>query len=218
MKIIVAEISAIYAGRGNTILHRYPRVLMVKADGSVAIHGEKGFKPMNYMTPPIEMTETLNGDGELVLVFDSRNESLVVTCHKVLDEVTLELGIDDPGMESDNTEKDLQEWLSDNLTMVKDEYAFVEREYQTGNGPVDILAEDMDGGLVAVEVKRVAPMGTVSQVLRYVDGVEEKFPARRVRGAIAALEIKDKTKILADKKNIELIEIPTSWRELRDEE
>ena len=217
MHIVLANLSAVYSGRGNSILPPYDRMLLIKEDGSVSIHGDKGFKPMNYMVSKTEKTESYTETGELVWTFDSRNESLKVVLHKVYEEITFrsEEGAD-PGVSADTTEKDLQSWLAESLTKIDENLSFIEREYQTGDGTVDILAEHSNGALVAIEVKRVAPMGTVGQVLRYTDALKEKIPSRRIEGTIAALEIKDKTRTLAKKKGVSLMELPEDWRESQD--
>lgn len=185
-------------------------MVIVKEDGSVSIHGESGYKPMNYMMAPTELTETVE-DGERVWTVEGKKESLTIYLHEVHDEIDLALGSEDPGLKKESTEQHLQEWLSNNILALGDDYSFVAREFQTGSGPVDILARH-SGALVAVEIKRVAPMNTVGQVLRYMDALEEQFPHERVEGLIAAVEVKDSTRKLAEKKNIRCVELPENWK------
>lgn len=210
MHIVVANLSAVYSGRGDSYLAPYNRIVIVKEDGSVSVHGEAGYKPMNYMMAPTELTETFE-DGERVWTVEGKKESLTIYFHTVHEEIDFSLGTDDPGLKKESTEQHLQEWLSNNISTLGEDYSFVAREFQTGSGPVDILAKRA-GALVAVEIKRVAPMNTVGQVLRYMDALEEQFPQDRVEGLIAAVEVKDSTKKLARKKNIKCVELPEGWK------
>ncbi|BDZ45416.1 hypothetical protein GCM10025866_13250 [Naasia aerilata] len=53
MRLVVARCSVDYAGRLSAHLPLAPRVLMVKADGSVLVHSDGGsYKPLNWMSPP----------------------------------------------------------------------------------------------------------------------------------------------------------------------
>lgn len=210
MHLVIANMSARYSGRGETYLAPYDRILLIKADGAVAIHGDKGHKPLNYMMSTAEKIETVK-DGERVWTFDSRTESLSIYFHEVYSEFNLDFGSDEPGLTRDGTEAMLQEWLSGHLHKIAPDLRFVDREYQTGDGPVDILARSKKNDLVAIEVKRVAPMNTVGQVLRYMDALREKHPGELVEGVIAAVELKAKTIELAKKRGVRCIEIPEDW-------
>ena len=53
MRIIVADCIVTYEGRLGARLPLARRMIMMKADGSIAIHSDsKAFKPLNWMTPP----------------------------------------------------------------------------------------------------------------------------------------------------------------------
>lgn len=212
MRIIVGNLSAIYSGRGDTELAPYGRIVIYKNDGSVSIHGEKGFKPLNYMTSTGEMIERLSEDQEKQWVFKSKKETLEITFHEIFDEINLDLGSDDPGHSSrSGTEEELQAWLAENITIIQKDLKFIQREYQTGNGPVDILAEGSDGTYYVIEVKRFSTANTVGQVQRYLDGMALKHPERKIVGVIAAVDIKSKTWQLAMEKDITCYVVPGGW-------
>lgn len=215
MIVVVGQISAVYSGRGETHLAPYKRIVMVKTDGSVSIHGEKGYKPMNYMTASKGYEESLNASGEKIWTFATKKESLTITFHEIFDTIELPLGLDDPGYSSKlGQEKQLQEWLVEKLPEVRPGYQFKEREYQTGDGPVDLLAEETESGaLVAVEVKRTTTLNTVGQVLRYADALRLKHPERLIKAAVAAVTFKDSTLTLAAKKGVECLQVPETWAE-----
>lgn len=213
MRIVVANLSAHYSGRGDTTLDPYDRIVIYKEDGSVSIHSEKGFKPLNYMTQTSSLHEE-EIEGELVWTFHSKIEKLEIVFHEIYDEIDLSLGQNDPGHSTRNgTEAQLQDWLSQHLSELDSTLSFVAKEYQTGDGPVDLLAEGSNGALVAVEVKRVAPINAIGQILRYRDALEEKHPGATIEYCIAAVEFKDKTRVLAAKRGVRIIEIPSNWLE-----
>lgn len=212
MKIVHGKISAKYSGRGKSTLAAYDRIALYKDDGSISIHNNVGYKPLNYMMAPTVLEETLE-EGLLTWSFTGKNETLEITFHEVFQVFDLDIGSEDPGLERESTESHIQKWLLENLEVIGPNLTLVKDEYQTGSGPVDLLLERNDGALVPVEIKRVAPMNTVGQILRYVDGLEEKFPDLPVLGVIAALEFKASTLEIARKKNIQCVTIPGDWKD-----
>ena len=53
MRLLVARCTVEYAGRLETRLPEALRLVMVKADGCVAIHSDGGaYKPLNWMNSP----------------------------------------------------------------------------------------------------------------------------------------------------------------------
>ena len=100
MRIIHADLSAEYTGRGDTILPVYSRVIIIKDDGCILIHGRDGTKPINYMgtTPKITTTITTHGQG-MTIRSENTRESLVVTCHTVHSDLTINTPDGDPGIQ-----------------------------------------------------------------------------------------------------------------------
>jgi RecB family endonuclease NucS len=232
MRVIVAECSAIYSGRGDSSLARGLRAIFIKSDGSVSIHNDSSNKPMNYMKTASQ-TVTVNEAGEEIWTFDARHESLRVTVHKVYASFEQELlgKENDPGLTRDGTEAHLQEWLFAHPDALGPGYLSVEREFNTGAGAVDILAITPQGIPVAVEVKRVAMLGAVDQIQRYVESMKLlpnltvpdpqtqqpiELDFQKTIGLVAALDLRPKMLALADKRSVPTVEIPAYWREARD--
>lgn len=218
MRLVIADCSARYSGRGDTILDRGVRTIMIKEDGSVSIHNDKSNKPLNYMKTA-NFIEGVNDLGELTWAYDARHENLTITLHKIIQNFEAPLIQDDPGLIKDGSEHDLQAWLKEHPTVLGNGFQVLEREFQTGNGPVDLLAVNSEGIPYAVEVKRTAMVGAVDQVRRYIDALEENADYKggpldfnQVRGMIAAVDIRPKTIIWAQKKGIELVQIPENWK------
>lgn len=175
MRIIHADLSAEYTGRGDTILPVYSRVIIIKDDGSILIHGRDGTKPINYMGTTPKITTTITAHGQSMIIrSENTRESLVVTCHTVHSDLTINTPEGDPGIQRDNTEEHLHSWIEHHPDVLGENYHMVESEYQTGNGPVDLLMS-RSGENVLVEVKRVATPAAVHQIRRYSEGAEEKL-------------------------------------------
>lgn len=207
--MIVATCSVIYSGRGDTRLEARRRAVIIKDDGAVSVHSGMSNKPLNYMNAPNTITWTDNPDGTTVIAVDSRKESLLITLHEVHEEFTSELSDDEPGLVRDGTEAQLQEWLSTRPELFGEGYELVSREYRTTAGAVDLLFRHLDGHYLAVEVKRVAMLGAVDQILRYVGALREEF-THEVRGLIAALDLRPPMLVLAEKKGVGTLKV--DWR------
>ena len=53
MRLIVARCSVEYEGRLGARLPPAQRLILLKADGSIAVHADsKAYKPLNWMNPP----------------------------------------------------------------------------------------------------------------------------------------------------------------------
>lgn len=220
MKLIIADCSATYTGRGDSVLARGVRAVMVKVDGSVSIHNDKSNKPVNYMKSASQV-DTINEDGEDVWTFDTRQESLTITLHEILSIFENDLIEEDAGAVKDGTEKHLQDWLMKHPEVLGEGYKIVAKEYQTGEGPVDLLALDADNHPVAVEVKRVAALGAVDQCRRYLDALQTSEKDHKlgvdffhIGVMIAAVDIRPKTLAWAVKHNVKTVIIPSNWKEI----
>lgn len=220
MKLVIADCSAVYAGRADSVLPRGVRAVMVKADGSVSVHSDKSNKPLNYMKSA-NQTDSVNDDGEDVWTFDSRQETLAITLHTIFNVFENDLMEDDPGTTKDGTEKHLQEWLSKHPEVLGKNFRIVAKEYQTGEGPVDLLALDADNKPVAVEVKRVAALGAIDQCRRYIDALKNTQKDTELgidffhtTALLVAVDIRPKTLAWAIKHNIPTVTVPANWREI----
>jgi endonuclease len=211
MRIVVALCSAVYSGRGDTQLPPAIRVILIKDDGAVSIHGGTGNKPLNYMGAGNVFTETLKPIR--TWNFDTRQESLQIQLIQVISDDNHFIPQGDPGLLRDGTESQLQAWIAENPECLGEGFTFCEREYQTGAGAVDLLCKDGQGNHVLVEVKRVAMLGSVDQIRRYVESVKSRHSDDNLTGLIAALDVRPKTRELADKRGIPYIILPSSWRD-----
>jgi RecB family endonuclease NucS len=207
VRLIWAQCVVRYSGRGDTRLDSYDRLIIIKDDGSVSVHSNSGVKPLNYMGAKSVLTVETDDNGCNVLHFDSSKESLAITLERVYSDQTMGVPHSEPGLVRDGTEDHLQEWLSNNIHQVSPGLRFVQREFETGSGKVDLLAYDeVHDEHVLIEVKRVASSSAVYQVKRYLDAYHEE----RKRGVLIALDVRPKTRELADKRGITWVELEPS--------
>jgi len=205
MRVVIARCTVDYDGRLTAHLPEAVRLLMVKADGCVAVHADGGaYKPLNWMNAPntLSLDESTDGDvAEIWHVHSPKGEQLTITIHEVIDELDHEMGVD-PGLVKDGVEAHLQELLAANPTTIDGGLRLVRREFPTDIGPVDLLCRDADGKAVAIEVKRRGEIDGVEQLTRYLDFLNRDPMLRPVRGIFVAQEIKPQARVLATDRGI----------------
>ncbi len=209
MRLVIARCRVDYAGRLTSHLPEAIRLLMVKADGCVAIHADGGaYKPLNWMNAPNHLEIT---DQEWV-VSNSKGEIITVTILEILSDSEHELGVD-PGLRKDGVEAHLQELLAADPTCIAEGLVLIRREHQTDIGPVDLLCRDANGAPVAIEIKRRGEIDGVEQLTRYLGRMANDPTLDGVRGVFVAQRISPQAKVLAESRGIGCVEV--DYDELR---
>jgi RecB family endonuclease NucS len=209
MRLVVARCSVDYRGRLEAHLPPAVRLIMVKADGCVAVHADGGaYKPLNWMNAPNHLEES---DDEWV-VTNPKGETLVISFERVIADVTHEMG-EDPGLSKDGVEANLQSLLADRPDAIEADLKLLRREYPTEIGPVDLLCRDGSGQVVAVEVKRRGEIDGVEQLTRYLEFLNRDPVLAPVRGILVAQAVKPQARTLAADRGIACIEV--DYDELR---
>ncbi|OEV04031.1 hypothetical protein K378_03393 [Streptomyces sp. Amel2xB2] len=202
MRLVIARCSVDYAGRLTAHLPLAPRLILVKADGSVSVHADdRAYKPLNWMSPPCTVKEAEDGTRSLWTVQNKAGEKLIITMEEVLHDSSHELGTD-PGLIKDGVEAHLQELLADRMETLGEGWSLIRREYPTAIGPVDILGRDEAGTTVAIEIKRRGEIDGVEQLTRYLDLLNRDPHLAPVKGVFAAQEIKPQARVLASDRGI----------------
>ncbi len=211
MRLVVARCTVDYDGRLQAHLPEAVRLVMVKADGCVAVHADGGaYKPLNWMNAPNRIVE--DDEGGVWTVTGPKGERLTITFHEVLSDSSHDMGLD-PGLRKDGVEAHLQELLAENPTAIAEGLRLVRREFPTDIGPVDLMCRDAGGDAVAVEVKRRGEIDGVEQLTRYLEFLNRDPMLRPVRGVFVAQEIKPQAKVLATDRGIDWVEV--DYDELR---
>lgn len=220
MRLVIARCQVDYAGKLTAHLPMAPRLLVVKADGSVSVHADdKAYKPLNWMSAPCTLTvrvasdelavATTDIDEAVAEVWEVRNTSgdtLQIAITEVLHDSSHDLGLD-PGLQKDGVEKHLQALLAENPSALGEGWTLVQREYYTPIGPVDLVCRDADGGYVAIEVKRRGEIDGVEQLTRYLELMRREPRFATLSGVLAAQQVKPQARVLAADRGIAVVTV-----------
>ncbi|MGA1051102.1 MAG: endonuclease NucS [Ilumatobacteraceae bacterium] len=207
MRLVIARCSVDYAGRLAAHLPEANRLIMIKADGCVAIHADGGaYKPLNWMNAPNIISEVRDEAGHRWVVTNHKGETLTISLHEVLADTAHELG-DDPGLQKDGVEAHLQELLAASPDAIESGLTLVRREYPTAIGPVDLLCRDPAGRAVAIEVKRRGEIDGVEQLARYIERLRLDSSLGEIRGVFVAQAIKPQAKVIAESRGFTWVEV-----------
>ena len=202
VRLVIARCSVDYVGRLTAHLPMAPRLLLVKADGSVLVHADGGsYKPLNWMSPPCRLVEA---DGLL----DGHQQGRRAAAHHASTRcctIRRTSSASIPGLVKDGVEAHLQVLLAQHIEKLGQGYRLVRREYPTAIGPVDILARDPPGVAVAVEIKRRGEIDGVEQLTRYLELLNRDPLLAPVTGVFAAQEIKPQARTLAADRGIDCL-------------
>ncbi|NQU37058.1 MAG: endonuclease NucS [Actinobacteria bacterium] len=214
MRLVVAVCSVDYAGKLSAHLPTAPRLLLVKADGSVSVHADdRAYKPLNWMSSPCSIKTDTDDEGlGTWTVTNKSGDTLVITIDEILHDSEHELGVD-PGLVKDGVEAHLQELLAEQVDTFGADWRLVRREFPTAIGPVDLMCKDAAGGSVAVEIKRRGEIDGVEQLTRYLELLNRDPLIAPVAGVFAAQEIKPQARVLAEDRGIRCVVV--DYDELR---
>jgi RecB family endonuclease NucS len=146
------------------------------------------------------------------VVTNTKGEKLTVTFGRIHFETEIEMG-DDPGLDKDGVEAELQRLIAERPAVLGDGMDLVRREYPTPVGPVDLLCRDASGRAVAVEIKRRGEIDGVEQLTRYLEFLNRDDRLAPVEGMFVAQVIKPQARLLAEDRGIRCLEV--DYDELR---
>jgi endonuclease len=215
MRLVIARCTVDYSGRLTAHLPEAVRLIMVKADGTLAIHSDgNASKPLNWMVAP----NMLVTEEDRWVVTNRKGEELVISIAEVFEDVVHDLG-DDPGLVKDGVEEHLQVLLAAKPWVLEDGLTLLRREYPTDIGPVDLLCASLAGETVAVEIKRRGDIDGVEQLTRYLERLNGDPRLSPVRGILAAQLITPQARVLADSRRIDAVEVDyDGLRDIEDTE
>jgi RecB family endonuclease NucS len=204
VRILVARCEIAYHGRATTRLGAGDRVILFKSDGSLCVHTDKGFKPLNYMAGPTSVKE----DGDVIRVYrPASDETLVIVLHEVFHDSAPAL-LDDAVLERDDAELQIHRLLERAPDAIESGLLVISRERFTDVGPVDLFCRDSEGRTVVVEVKRVRAVAAhVEQLTRYCERVDLDPVHRPCRGILVAPEIAPQAQVMCDARGYAFVEL-----------
>jgi endonuclease len=204
MRILVARCEIAYHGRATTRLGSGDRVILFKDDGSLCVHTDKGYKPLNYMPGPTTVRE----EGDVIRVYrPASDESLVIVVSQVHEDSRLDLE-DDAKLEMDGAEREIHELLERAPEMIEPDLVVLDRERFTDVGPVDLFCRDAAGRTVVVEVKRVRAVAAhVEQLTRYCQRVDLDPAHAPCRGILVAPDVAPQARVMCEARGFDFVRV-----------
>lgn len=183
---VAGEFEVFYSGRAASVAEAGEYLLIVKPDGSVQVHGARGVKPVNWQ-PQTDDIRVSCEDGVAVMLAE-----------RFAPPETLRIGFLAPALAQSlqllgggsfvllGSEAEMQAALASNPELIEPGLTLIDLETPTDVGGIDLLARDVNGALVVVELKRgKANHEAVHQLARYVQSVSRVWDGT-VRGILAA--------------------------------
>lgn len=183
---VAGEFEVLYSGRAASVAEAGDYLLMVKADGSVQVHGHRSVKPVNWQPQTDDVHVTIE-DGSAVMIAErfTPPELLRVAFLEPAFAQALDLR-EGNGFVLIGSEAEMQRALAQNPDVIEPGLSLVHIELPTDVGGIDLLARDEAGRLVVVELKRgKAGHEAVHQLWRYVQSVRA-VSGEDARGVLAA--------------------------------
>ena len=186
--VLAADCSVDYEGRSRSRLGWGERVIILKPDGAVLVHRPRGYEPVNWQPPGTVITVSPSEEGFVIRAVRRKpREVLVIRVRRVLGVCSWRM-TDAAVFEGEGSEADMREAVSYDPSLLEEGLRVLATEYPVAGGFVDVLAEDKEGRLVVVELKKGrATTEAVVQLKRYVEALSKG--GREVRGVLAAPSI-----------------------------
>jgi RecB family endonuclease NucS len=204
MRLLVARCEIAYHGRAVTRLGAGDRVILFKDDGSLCVHTDRGYKPLNYMPGPTSVRE----DGDVIRVYrPASDETLVIVLLDVHSDAELDLD-DGAVLEREGAERQMHELLERAPDVIEPGLVVLDRERFTDVGPVDLFCRDAGGRTVVVEVKRVRAVAAhVEQLTRYCERVNLDPACAPCRGILVAPDIAPQARVMCDARGFDFVAV-----------
>jgi hypothetical protein len=181
---------------------------MIKQDGSVLVHRPTGYEPVNWQPPKCMMSVRLEDESLVVNATRQQPKEAVSVEFK-------EISLAATGDLTDNgefalhvTEEQMKQAILIAPGLVEEGLKPLQQEKSLGEaGFTDIVAEDKNGSLVIVELKRVpASRDAVMQIQKYLDTLRKRID-RPMRGLVVAPELRRNAQPLLASLKLEFVRL-----------
>ncbi len=193
--LIVGHCHVKYKGRAASKLSSGDRLLVIKPDGTFLVHQNSKMAAINYQGPGAFVSTALQaGEGgapALVVKAERKKpqeEVIEVSFDSLQSAASFELQ-DDESLKLFGSERQLADLLEQDLGLIEKGLHPLQTESHFNKGAIDILAQDAQGRVVAIELKRrTAGLDAVTQLVRYVKQLSQRKNTK-IRGLLCAPEI-----------------------------
>lgn len=206
--LVIGSCRVDYEGRASSTLEWGERMTMVKQDGSVLVHRPTGYEPVNWQPPKCVVKVKLNDFGMVLSASRSQpKENVSIEFQQISLTVTGNLA-DSGEFALYVTEEQMKQAILTAPDLVEAGLKPLQEEKSLGEaGFTDIFAEDKEGRLVVVEIKRnAASKDAVLQLERYLDTLRRKVD-RPLRGIVVAPELRKSAQPTLDSLKLEYVRL-----------
>ncbi len=206
--LIIGNCRVDYEGRASSTLEWGERIAMVKQDGSVLVHRPTGYEPVNWQPPKCVVKVKLNDSGLVVSASRSQPRENVSIEFKEIRLTATGTLADSGEFALHVTEEQMKQAILTAPDLVENGLKPLQQEKSLGEaGFTDIFAEDKNGRLVVVEIKRnAASKDAVLQLERYLETLRKKVN-RPLRGIVVAPELRKSAQPLLDSLKLEYVRL-----------
>lgn len=215
MTTIVGRCRIEYSGRAKSFLDYGDRLVIIKPDGTVMVHGDSKREPLNWQPPGTKVSFALD-DG---LAIEAKRTSPPERMHihfKDIHAVSVFRLDDAAELDLVGDEANIKDRIEKDPSIIEPGLRVISREVTTESGYIDLLCEDAQGRTVIVEVKRtsISP-SAIYQLEAYLIDFRKKNKDAQVRGILCAPRISNMAKVLMEERGMEYREIGYEF-ELKD--
>lgn len=196
--ILIGNCWVHYTGRAKSKLEPGERILIMKEDGSLLVHRNVGYEPVNWQPSGcIFHTQTKEDVLEVHAVRQKPRESVTVFFDRIY--MVSAISLQDSGeFALYASEEDMQKAILLEPSLIEEGFKPLSYEKKVEPGFVDVYGVDANEKLIVAEIKRkTAGKEAALQLAKYIEAVKSKTN-REVRGILVAPDIaKDVQKLLA---------------------
>lgn len=200
--IVTGLCSVKYEGRASSVLGEGERILVVKQDGATLIHRPTGSKPVNWQ-PANTVIKAREKQNEFTVEISRRHPREKVTISfKEVKTFFAQRMVDAAEFYMYASERDMQRAIFLRPRLIEEGLKRLKVEKEHPEGYIDVLAEDSQGRVVVIEIKRKsANRNDVLQMHKYVSEYRKTNPS--VRGILVAPSASKKAQILIHQLDLE---------------
>ena len=202
--LLVCNCSIEYKGRSRSTIGLGHRIILIKPDSTLLIHAQSGFKPVNWMPHPNDITAGVDDGG--IVIYSQRTrkpfEEMRVLVSDVVDYNSYPDLSDREKIRVTHTERDMQEYLKENPRFIHPDFRLRTTEYKSPMGRFDMYGR-ISGRYAVVELKSDrAGLPAALQIVRYRNWLSENLNQESI-GILIAPSITPNALVLLKKEGIE---------------
>jgi RecB family endonuclease NucS len=207
--LIIGRCRVDYEGRASSTLSWGERITIVKQDGSILVHRPFGYEPVNWQPPKCMLRVSNEHTGELIVTASRSQpkETVSIEFQEIALVATGDLS-DSGEFALHVSEEQMKQAILIAPDLVEHGLKPLEEEKSLRNaGFTDIYAEDSNGNLVVVEIKRnAATKDAVGQLQRYLETLRKKVN-RPLGGIVVAPELRKSAQPLLSSLKLEYVRL-----------